>query len=187
MHLLGNEYTGNEQEYSAQQRNEVIITGNKIFKHNALCVNYMMYDMLRDQDVLKPQSDFMILASEDETNYPYWYRRIVGIFHANIIYEGAGHSDKPQRMEFLWVWWFGQDLGSHYQDGWCTCHLPHIGFVPHDDPGTFGFLNLTLVIWAIHTIPVFSLDQTNSLLPSHTVAHPEKDKDEDWAMYYINM
>jgi hypothetical protein len=110
-----------------------------------------MYDMHRDQDVFKPHyhTDFMILASEDQTDYSYWYGRIIGIFHANVIYvsvQSTQHSDEPQKMQFLWVWWFGWDLGSHYSNGWRACHLSHIGFVLHDDPGTFGFLNPSLVV-----------------------------------------
>jgi hypothetical protein len=90
-------------------------------------------------------------------------------------------------MQFLWVQWFGQDLGSHYSNGWRAHHLPHIGFVPHDDPGTFGFLDPSLVVRAIHVILAFSLGHTDSLLPSPSVACLAQDKDEDWAMYYVNM
>ena len=148
--------------------------------------------MRRDQDVLKPHNhaDFMILASEDQTNYPYWYGRIIGIFHANVVYNGeesTQRSDKPQKMQFLWVWWFGRDLGSRYRDGWRARHLPRIGFVPHDDPGAFGFLDPSLVVRAIHAIPAFSLGRTDLLLPSPSVARLTQDKDEDWAMYYVNM
>jgi hypothetical protein len=77
-----------------------------------------MYDLRRAQDMLNPRTnaDFMTLSHEDdeepETKFPYWFRRIVGIFHAAIIYTGPSScSVKPQHMEFLFVRWFGHDLG----------------------------------------------------------------------------
>ncbi len=58
----------------------------------------------------------MTLSHEDneesETKFPYWFRQIVGIFHAMVVYTSPSScSIKPQHMEFLFVQWFGYDLG----------------------------------------------------------------------------
>ena len=60
-----------------------------IYQHRVLRVNYTTYDMRRDQDSLNPQShpDIMLLSHEDKNDdnwHPYWYARVIGIFHANV-------------------------------------------------------------------------------------------------------
>ncbi|KAF9472523.1 hypothetical protein BDN70DRAFT_818521, partial [Pholiota conissans] len=48
-------------------------------------INYTSYGLRCCQDSLNPQThaDIMILSHKDEENiYPYWYARIIGIFHA---------------------------------------------------------------------------------------------------------
>jgi len=54
----------------------------------------------------------MTLSHEDNGDehkkHPYWYGRILGVFHTMVQYTGPGlHSIDPQRMEFLWIRWFG--------------------------------------------------------------------------------
>ena len=77
-----------------------------------------MYDMCRGQDTLNPKThaDFIMLSHKDdqerETEFPYWFGRIVGIYHAAVVYISPGScSFDPQHMEFLFVWWFGCDIG----------------------------------------------------------------------------
>lgn len=61
-----------------------------------LRVNYTTYDMRRAQDSLNPRvpghADIMVLSpeNEDENNdpHPYWYARIIGIFHAHVRHIG---------------------------------------------------------------------------------------------------
>ena len=188
--LLGHEYDGDEHEYTTAQENKLIIAGNTIHRHKVLRINYTTYDMRRDQDSLKPDNhaDFMVLANEDEGEYPYWYGRLIGIFHANISYIGPEcASSEIRRMDFVWVCWFGQDLERGYTEGWKARRLPHIGFVPHEDPGALGFLDPALIIRGIHVIPAFAHGQTGSLLPMWSIARHSDDKDEDWVMYYFNM
>ena len=59
-------------------------------------VNYTTYDMRRDQDTINPRThaDVMVLNPGDEESederHPYWYARVCGIFHANVLYLGPG-------------------------------------------------------------------------------------------------
>ena len=86
-------------------------------------MNYTTYNLRRAQDTLnlRTHADFMTLSHEDDeelkTKFPYWFGRIVGIFHTAVVYIGPGsRSVDPQHMEFLFVRWFGHDPG--HQGGW---------------------------------------------------------------------
>ena len=50
----------------------------------------------------------MVLSVDD--THPYWYARIIGIFHAMVLQIGPkSKSQEPKKMEFLFVRWFGLD------------------------------------------------------------------------------
>jgi hypothetical protein len=63
-----------------------------------------------------------------------------------------------------------------------------MGFVPHDDPDAFGFLDPSNVIRGCHLIPAFADGQTTSLMPykGETFARAPGEL-EDWSYFYINM
>ena len=189
--LLGRDYDGDEQLFTAQERSGLTFLHNRIYKHSRFRVNYTTYDLRRAQDTLNPRTnaDFMTLSHEDdeepETKFPYWFGRIVGIFHAAVIYTGPGScSVEPQHMEFLFVRWFGRDLG--HRGGWNTKQLHRIGFVDGDDKAAFGFLDPQEVIRGVHLIPAFHYGRTCNLLPPSRFARPGQDNDEDWELFYIN-
>ncbi len=72
---------------------------------------------------------------------PYWYARVIGIYHANIWAENAaipGGRD-TRRMDFLWVRWFGIVPG--HRSGSRKARLPKIGFVESTDDYAFSFLD----------------------------------------------
>ena len=50
--------------------------------------------------VLSPENE-----DENEDPHPYWYARILGIYHADVCYIGSNPAVPrgPQRMEFLFV------------------------------------------------------------------------------------
>jgi len=148
--LLGHKYDGNEYSFTAQERNGLVLINNRIYKHNTLRVNYTTYDLRRAQDSLNPRmhADFMTLSHEDHDDmgpgktFPYWFGRIMGIFHAVVMYTGPGsHSEllQPQHMEFLFVRWFGRDLG--HRGGWRNKRLHQIRYVDGNDDAVFGFLD----------------------------------------------
>ena len=87
-------------------------------------VNYTTYDLRRSQDSLnsRTHADIMVLSHEDQGTgqtraHPYWYARIIGIFHAMVQHTGRhSQSSEPQHMSFLWVRWYGRDL--KHRAGW---------------------------------------------------------------------
>jgi hypothetical protein len=153
-------------------------------------INYTTYDIRRSQDSLNPRAhaDFMCLSHEDgDGDFPYWFGRIVGIFHADVVHLGpASKSLGPQHMEFLWVRWFGRDLS--WRSGFKAKRLHRIGFVPWDNSDTeaFGFLDPKEVIRAVHLIPAFAHGRTDHLLPP-SIIRPLTSNNEDWCLYYVNV
>jgi hypothetical protein len=109
--------------------------------------------------------------------HPYWYARVLGIYHTNIYVAG---QREPRRMEFLWVRWFGRD--PDWSSGPTTCRLDRVGFVPEEDPEAFGFLDPMEVLRACHLIPAFSQGRTTDLL-GPSIAR--EDPSGDYVNYYV--
>lgn len=144
--------------------------------------------MRRSQDSVNPRThaDIMVLSREDPNtgnSHPYWYARVVGIFHAQVCHAGPG-SNQPKKMEFLWVRWFGRDLS--YRAGWGAQRLHRVGFVDGHDPQAFGFLDPSEVIRGVHLIPAFAHGRTSSSL-GPSIARSVTENNEDWQFYYIGM
>lgn len=192
--ILGSAYDGDERDFTPSERNHVIIKNHSIYNHQVIQVNYTTYDIRRAQDFINlttGNSFFMVLGSENEAHkepHPYWYGRIIGIYHAEVIYTGPeSRSFEPQIMEFLWVRWMGRDPNTNYHAGWTARQLPRIGFVYYEDEAAFGFLNPSLILRAVHLIPCFSSGRTKELLPQRSLCRLPNEKDEDWDMFYVNM
>jgi hypothetical protein len=129
----------------------------------------------------------MVPNPEDNTDRPFWYAQVVGIFHVNVIF----CSNEHWRVEFLWVRWFGHDYS--YKSGFKHRRLPRLGFVP-DDQQPMGFVDPADVICGAHLIPAFHYGRTNIYLRPSIARiltaegqRPEDDDDEDWVYYYANM
>jgi len=129
----------------------------------------------------------MVLAHEDEKEnpHPYWYARVIGIFHVFVqCTDPTARMAKPQRMEALWVRWFGRDLDL--KSGWAVKCLCQVGFYNSRHPDAFGFLDPCEVIRAAHLIPRFAYGRTSILLGPSDVRNSIEDN-EDWIYYSVNM
>ncbi|KIK26402.1 hypothetical protein PISMIDRAFT_274760 [Pisolithus microcarpus 441] len=188
--LLGTEPgIGEEQEFTQAQHNTLIIIKNRLYRHKILRVNYTSYDLRRDQDSLNPRThaDVMVLSHETEENpHPYWYARIIGIFHLDVRFNGPELDDhSTKRMDVLWVRWFARD--RNFKSGWAARRLPRIGFYPQDDlANAFGFIDPNDIVRAVHLIPAYHFGRTKDLLPP-SIARRKPDNNEDWEWYYVNM
>jgi hypothetical protein len=186
--ILGHVYDGVNQTYTDDQRDTVEIIYNRLYKHKAMRVNYTTYDMRREQDTINPRTrpDIMVLSHEDEGDsyHPYWYARVLGIFHVNIKYMGPGsRSTHVQKIEFLFVRWFGRDLA--YAAGWSARRLHRVGFLPPDSASAFDFIDPSDIIRGVHMIPAFAHGTISEL--GKSVARRPADNDEDWQFYYVGM
>jgi len=186
--MLDGEPGGEDNEFTPAQRNALAIINNCIYRHKVLRINYTTYDLRRAQDSLNPHthSDIMVLSHKDAENpHPYWYARIIRIFHVDVRYHGLEIPDHAaKRIDLLWVRWFARH--THSKCGWAVRRLPRVGFYPQDDPNAFGFIDPDDVVRTVHLIPAFRFGRTTALLPP-SIARCKSDNDEDWDWYYMNM
>lgn len=188
-HLLGRMIETPEGGFTDQDRRKVLFK-NRLYCHNTLRINFTTYDCRRDQDTINPRtpghSDVMVLADEDEdveNMHPYWYARVIGIFHAMVC--RVGGATAFEQMDFLWVRWYGYD--THARSGFKARRLHQIGFLDsHEDKGAFGFINPSDVIRAVHLIPAFKLGTSSEFLP-RSIARHEDEGDNDYVRYYVAM
>jgi hypothetical protein len=182
-------YDGDEDDFTPAERNLLLFVRNRIYFHKAIRFNYTTYDMRRDQDSVNPQThaDVMVLSHEDETSnpHPYWYARVIGIFHFFVQVKDASKSrlTKPKKMDVLWVCWFGRNL--EVKSGWAAKRLHQVGFLPVSDVDAFGFLDPDQIIRASHLVPRFARGQTDALLGVSDVRQ-KGECDKDWVYYYVN-
>ena len=186
-HLLARITENPEEGFSDQDRRQLLIYNNRIFSHKTLRINFTTYDCRRDQDTIntRTHSDIMVLANQaEDPGHPFWYARVIGIFHAIVSRVGSGSAYK--QMDFLWVRWYGLDMGT--RSGFKARRLRQIGFLDSSDAdmAPFGFIDPLDVIRAVHLIPAFHFGKTTLLL-SPSLARREDEGDEDYERYYINM
>ena len=84
------------------------LINDRIYRHKVLRVNYTTYNVRREQDSLNPRThgDIMVLSVDD--THPYWYARIIGIFHAMVLQIGPkSKSQEPKKngISFRSVVW----------------------------------------------------------------------------------
>ncbi|KAH7904490.1 hypothetical protein BJ138DRAFT_1019091 [Hygrophoropsis aurantiaca] len=165
----------------------------RMYEHKLMRINYTTYDVRRAQDVVNPSTahnNIMALASPVTSDgsegrlshHPFLYARVLGIFHANIIYTGPGTPDyNPRRLEFLWVRWYKNVEKA--AAGWDACRLDRVCFHPMADDDAFGFLDPSDVLRGCHLIPAFALGKmhTDGISLSRCV-----DDSRDWRHYYVN-
>ncbi|KAK7063419.1 GLOBIN domain-containing protein, partial [Favolaschia claudopus] len=192
--LLNLPYDGDEHQFTADELAGVTIEHDRIYTHRLLRVNYTTYDMRRDQDMLniRTHPDFMALSHEDDaaaSGHPYWYGRIVMISHLYVRHIGprAISPGITQKMDVLWVRWFGSDPDQDLS----AKRLYRVGFVPMDESApdaaaAFGFLDPAQILRAAHIIPAFARGRTDSLLPPSVGRQFDAENDEDYNFYYIN-
>lgn len=178
-------------EITTNHRNSLFIVNNRIYRHKILRINYTTYDVRRDQDSINPRtrSDIMVLANDEDNTHPYWYARVLGVFHAYAQYNDLESDDivpEPFRIDFLWVRWYGLDSERKSAGGFKTKRPYCIGFIDGKDPDAFGFLDPDDVIRAVHLKPIFARGRTSDFLPSSIARRPDE-FDKDWERFYVNM
>ena len=170
--------------------NRVCIVGNRIFSVKTLRINYTTYDIRQEQDTINPCTHPFVMVKSGEAArnaHPFWYTQVLGVFHTSVFDTNAeSAAQSPQCMEFLRVRWLGVDpdhcLGSQH------AHLPKMGFIPHNDPDVFGFLDPLHIIHGCHLIPTFADGKTASLMPYQGEMFARAPgKLKDWLYFYVNM
>jgi hypothetical protein len=166
----------------------VFIKGHRMYRHHIARFNYTTYDVRRSQDVINPGTthrDIMLLANDgDESNadHPFYYARVLGIYHVNVIYMEEGMQDyAPRTMEFLWVRWFEYD--GNRSVAWADLKLDSVRFPPMASEGAFGFVDPKDVLRGAHIIPAFAKGKARR--DGIGLSRLAKDA-PDWAYYRVN-
>lgn len=169
----------------------VLFKSDRIYKHNIARFNHTAYDVRRGQDVINPNTthaDIMMLAHTDfagddpsESRHPYLYARVLGIYHANVVYTGRGSLDfNPRRVEFLWVRWF-KPVGEYMS--WSKRRFDSLMFHPMASDDAFGFVDPSKVLRSSYIVPAFSSGRLHD--DGIGLSHWAKDAG-DWKRYYVN-
>ena len=172
----------------------IILRHDRVYSHATAHINFTMYDLQRDQDIIHPshgKSDILVhrpmfLESQEsvEQDYPWTYDRVLGIYHANIVVS----SSIATRVEFLHVRWIQRDV--NYMHGASVRRQERVHFVPHrtdfDESealeGAFGFVDPAHVIRSCHLIPAFHHGLTTEYLSISSA----RDDNGDRKYFYVN-
>ncbi|OSD02554.1 hypothetical protein PYCCODRAFT_1367089, partial [Trametes coccinea BRFM310] len=178
-------------DFTPEELDRVHIEAERIYPHKVLRVNYTTYDMRRAQDVISSRThpDLMVYA-DASPDTPYWYARLLNIFHAYVRYDGPGATSASrqwQRLDFLWVRWFEDD--PDYVSGFQERRLPRLRFINANDPDAlaFGFIDPHEVIRAAHLMPAFAHGTTADRLGPSSLARRGQEIDEDYEYYYVGL
>ena len=163
-----------------------MLQSGRIYEHKILRLNYTTYDVRRDEDVVHvgtSHHNVMVLNPERDSadKHPYWYARVLGIFHANVIFLGEGTSDfNPRRLELLWVRWY---TIAGRQESLSSELLECVKFPPMANEDSFGFLDPADVLRCSHIIPRFSRGHVH---PDGVGLSFWAQDAKDWKVYCIN-
>ena len=112
-HLLGrlisHEFDADMHEvFMDSDRNSIHFVGSKIYSVQTCHIYYTSYDLQQQCDTVNPHThpDIMLHSPVNEEGAePYWYARVLGIYHANIWAENlvVPGARNVRHMDFLWV------------------------------------------------------------------------------------
>ena len=188
-HLLGRllhpTWSSNGHEFSQDQQNQLLIVGDRIYRHKVFRVNYTSYDLHRGQDSMNPrtQADVMMLAPEGESGHPFSYARILGVFHCDVVHNNDGNLTTPVPLSFLWVRRFRLD--HTFKGGFKRKRLHRIKFLPDSDSHAYGFVDPDEVIRGAHMIPAFASGPSEQV--PYTSLARKPDEFDDWRYHYVNL
>jgi hypothetical protein len=175
-----------DHTFTDEERNSVIIPNNTIYSVQTMQVHYTTYDLRREYDTINPRThgDIMVLSGETVPSHPYWYARVLGIYHMEVWLNNGGQPVK-RHLEVLWVRWLAA-LRNH-KSGIKPARLPKVAFVEESDPDAFGFLDPGQVVRGTHLIPAFASGRgVSSLRYGKSLARPGEQLD-DWEEHYVGM
>ncbi|KAF8834540.1 hypothetical protein BDN67DRAFT_914775 [Paxillus ammoniavirescens] len=172
--------THNEDHILKADLGQVVLKGEWIYWHNLFRINYTTYDVCRAQDSVNPLTDHhnIVLLSPEPSIHPFCYARVLGIYHADVIYILTTNQGKSKYV--LWVRWFEVlDCPA----GWEHATLDSVKFSPMAEADAFSFVDPQNVLRCCHIISAFADGQVHP----NGIALSQNTRDAtDWKQYYIN-
>jgi hypothetical protein len=174
------------REFSGlQERDSIHFQNDRMYRHHLARFNYTTYDVRRAQDVINPTTshrDIMLLNTTDaDSEHPFLYARVLGIYHVNTIYTGEDMLDyRPRRVDFLWVRWFEYGGKSIM---WEDRNLDPVRFPPMASKGAFDFVNPMDVLRSCHILPSFRRGRVH--FDGLSLSRCARDA-QDWRGYFVN-
>lgn len=168
----------------------MLLDKDLIYHHKLIRFHFTTYDVRRGTDIINPgtsRCNVMLLADQvdgatDSSNlHHFLYARVLGAYHANVIYTGPGMRDyKLHRFDFLWVRWF--EVVNPASSGWEASKLDSVRFPPLREEASFGFVDPKDILRGCHIIPAFAkgLRHRNGV----GVSRCAKDGN-DYTLYYV--
>lgn len=160
----------------------------RIYTHQTLQIWYSAYDTREEDDIIWPsglKANIMLPNPSFPTakDHPFIYGKVLGIYHANIVYVKGFQDLRPKRLDFLWVRWYSWQGKSSERQG-----LDTIAFPPVTQSGAFGFVDPGHVLRACHIIPRFPVASSFPFMPSVLqVGKSQMAGDvHDYAAYFVN-
>jgi hypothetical protein len=142
----------------------VFLKKDSIYHHKLTRFHFTTYDVRRGTDIINPGTDrcnIMLLADNvdaangSSTQHHFLYARVLGVYHANVVYTGPGMCDyEARRLDFLWVRWY--EVIDPATSGWGNSRLDSIRFPPMNRDSAFGFVDPKDVLRGCHIMPKFA-------------------------------
>jgi hypothetical protein len=167
-----------------------------IYHHKLLRFHFTTYDVRRGTDIVNAGTSRhnVMLLVEDEcdrdnadvsigssNSHPFLYARVLGAYHANVLYTGPGmRNHEARRFDFLWVRWY--ELVNPASSGWSSSKLDAIRFPPMHQANSFGFVDPKDVLRGCHIIPAFAKGKRHT--DEVGVSRCAKDR-HDYMLYYV--
>jgi len=143
--------------------NLVFLKKDRIYHHKLSRFHFTTYDVRRGTDIINPgtsRCNIMLLANDTAADHSanphhFLYARVLGVYHANVIYTGPGMRDyEARRLDFLWVRWY--EVMDPVSSGWHSSNLDSVRFLPLNGDGAFGFVDPQDVLRGCHIMPNFA-------------------------------
>lgn len=191
--LVKEDSSANPVDTSTNDCDRIVINKEHLYQHQILNMHFTLYEGCHERDIVNPNTsrrDIMCLialdTSDDEdasiegaktskeadtsesTAPKHWfcYRRLLGIYHMNVIYLGRRSLDRrPRCFDLLWVRWF-EEIGR--LNSWLDAQLDRLPFYPLHSSNTIGFLDPSHVLRVCHLIPRFSLGKVEGHAPKYS-------------------
>jgi hypothetical protein len=167
----------------------IFFKNDRIYHHKVTRFHFTTYDVRRGTDIINPgntRCNIMLLpdnttGAQDSSNHHFLYARVLGSYHANVIYTGPGmRGYQARRLDFLWVRWY--EVVNPSSSVWSSSKLDSVRFPPMTGENSFGFVDPKDVLRGCHVMPVFAKGRRHS--DGIGISRCAKDG-QDYHRYYV--